>query len=120
MVLKVLILELALEVSLVALDLLYMLLVKLDSLHFEVFKSDLSLPLRLGECVSFVAGHEKLHFQGLLGLVLSGTEDFLIADLALTHFEGLLIQVSLTVFDSLPCFSLTYLELPELILLQIL
>ena len=89
--LEVLILELPLQIGLVPLYLLHVLLVKLDPLDLEVLEADLGLPLRLGEGVPFVLRHQELHLEGLLGLVLAGTQDFLVAQLALPKLEGLLV-----------------------------
>jgi hypothetical protein len=57
MQLKVLVLELPLQIGLVPLYLLNMLLVKLDSLDLQILEADLSLPLRLREGISFILGH---------------------------------------------------------------
>ena len=55
--LKVLVLELPLQIGFVPLYLLNMLLVKLDSLDFKILEADLCLPLRLRQCVSFILCH---------------------------------------------------------------
>ena len=91
MKLKVLVLELPLQIGFVPLYLLHVLLVKLDPLDLEVLEADLGLSLRLGEGVSFVLRHQELHLEGLLGLVLAGTQDFLVPQLALPQLEGLLV-----------------------------
>ena len=88
---EVLVLELPLQIGLVPLYLLHVLLVKLDPLDLEVLEADLGLPLRLREGISFVLRHQELHLEGLLGLVLAGTQDFLVAQLALPQLEGLLV-----------------------------
>ncbi len=57
MKLKVLVLELSLQIGFVPLYLLNMLLVKLDSLDLQILEADLSLPLRFREGISFVLCH---------------------------------------------------------------
>jgi len=118
--LEVLVLELPLQIRLVPLYLLHVLLVKLDPLDLEVLEADLGLPLRLGESVPFVLRHQELHLKGLLGLVLAGTQDFLVAELALPKLESLLVQVALAVLDTVPGLLLTYLELSKFVLLEVL
>ena len=120
MQLKVLVLELPLQIGLVPLYLLNMLLVKLDSLDLQILQADLSLPLRLREGVSFILGHQELHFKSLLGLVLVSTQDLLIAELALPQLKGLLVQVTLAVLDTVPSLLLAYLELSQFVLLKVL
>lgn len=120
MQLKVLVLELPLQIGFVPLYLLNMLLVKLDSLDLQILETDLSLPLRLRQCISFVLRHQELHFKSLLGLVLAGTQDLLIAELALPQLKGLLVQVTLAVLDTVPSLLLAYLELSKFVLLEVL
>lgn len=95
-----------------------MLFVHLDPLQFKLLEPVVGLALCLYQGVSLSLGHVQLNLEGFLQFDLSGSQTVLQAKLILAQLKGLLVQVSLTVLNTLPCLRLSYLEFSKLVLLQ--